>query len=408
MNTTEFLDSLPYELYRSTVSGSVSEWANEVYQIWKTFVSDMTWHEYFYGKTILLELLQYHIRFSKKQKEQKKQKEDTKVDKEHTKQAAIDRIRSAPQVEQRTENWYKESLLILSGSQYATILKPGRTRGHLVLEKAGITRRETGGPNVVLSPQLNPFMWGIRFEPVVKQLYEALTNTQVVELGRLRHTTNPRLGASPDGLVIQQGQGQKQGQDRVGRFVEFKAPVTRQIFNKVPEEYNTQMQIQMEVGDVEECDYLEVKFNSIYKGSYKEPDPTLSVPPYQGNIFVIEKEATVGQEFGQLRYAYSPINDMKWMPVYDQDEQILETVPWYTNEWYLTTVPRSREWYQMAKIKEDEFWRDVEGAKAGTWTLPESSRKPKEKAEKSGKAENAEKNKMSKYAFVDSENEKAI
>jgi hypothetical protein len=42
----------------------------------------------------------------------------------------------------------------------------------------------------------------------------------------------------------------------------------------------------------------------------------------------------------------------------------------------------------------------VEAAKEGTWTLPESSRKPKEKTGKAGKAE-----KETKYAFVDSENE---
>jgi hypothetical protein len=57
------------------------------------------------------------------------------------------------------------------------------------------------------------------------------------------------------------------------------------------------------------------------------------------------------------------------------------------------TVPRSREWYDSVKSKEEEFWKDVEGAKEGTWKLPESTRKPREK--------------VAKYAFVDSENDKS-
>ena len=387
MNVVEFLDSFPYHEHTS-----ISEWADETYDIWKTFRPYVSKKEYSYGKMILLGLLQQYMYLGNLKKQEKEKTEETEETEDTSlkkRKEAIERIRSAPQVEQRTENWYKESLLILSGSQYATILKPGRTRGQLVLEKAGITKRETGGSNVVLSPQLNPFMWGIRFEPVVKQLYELFTNTKVVELGRLRHQTNPRLGASPDGLVIHESGGSL----RIGRFVEFKAPVTRQIFNKVPEEYNVQMQIQMEVGDVDECDYLEVKFHSIYKNLYIESTPT---PTYEGNIFIVEKDET-------LRYAYSPIHDMEWKPSLEENEQILEIIPWYTNEWYLTTVQRSREWYDSVKSKEEDFWRDVIAAKEGTWTLPESSRKPKEKTEKAGKTGKAEK--AVKYAFVDSENE---
>jgi hypothetical protein len=79
--------------------------------------------------------------------------------------------------------------------------------------------------------------------------------------------------------------------------------------------------------------------------------------------------------------------------VIGEEEQLLETIPWYTNEWYLTTVPRERDWYWSVKEKEMEFWRDVKGAKEGTWTLPESTRKPKEKA--------------AKYDFIDSESDHA-
>ena len=73
-----------------------------------------------------------------------------------------------------------------------------------------------------------------------------MTNCQTTDLGRIRHPTEARLAASPDGIVV--------SGDRTGRLVEFKAPITRVLNQKVPEDYFMQMQLQMEVTQVEECD----------------------------------------------------------------------------------------------------------------------------------------------------------
>jgi hypothetical protein len=157
-------------------------------------------------------------------------------------------------------------------------------------------------------------------------------------------------------------------EDRYGRFVEFKAPVTRKIINVVPKDYITQMQIQMEVGDVEECDYLEVKFISAY--GTKTPDTNEG--KFYGEIYII------GVEDQPVRYEYSDLN-MKNMPlILDDSETILETIPWVSNEFYLTTVGRSRSWFASVQPAIESFWSDVECAKAGTFVLPESSRKRKD------------------------------
>jgi len=368
LNVADFLGSIPIE-------STIEQWSDDCYELWRVYSNIIPRVEYVYGTTILLGMLGLYRQLSKKPELA------PKTITVEEKQSILTRILSLPQVEQRTEEWYKESQRILSGSQYATLFKGGRTRGQLVLEKAGITKREPGNCTVVRTENLNPFMWGIRFEPVVKQLYEALTNTKVGELGRLRHKTNPRLGASPDGLVVQDNTESK---EHLARFVEFKAPVTREIFNKVPEDYHIQMQIQMEVGDVEECDYLEVKFVSTYKTSYKAPEET---PKYRGVIYIVQK----GEE---LRYEYTPVNDTEWRPTLAEGEEIVEEIAWHTNVWFLTTVKRSRDWYQSLGVPAEEaFWKDVEAAKTGAWTLPESSRKPREA--------------KPKYAFVDTESEKS-
>jgi hypothetical protein len=289
---------------------------------------------------------------------------------EAVRRATIHALLNRPQVEQRTENWYLEAAHMLTASQFSTILRPGLTRARLVMDKALANVDTSQRRTVVLTMELNPFTWGIRFEPVVKQLYNALCATRVEELGRLRHYEDPRLAASPDGLVVEGPP------ERLGRFVEFKAPVTRTITNQVPEDYMCQMQIQMEVGQVEECDYLEVRFTAPYKTFPEDLTSFRQMPEggFWGHIFVIGQEET-----GKLlRYEYSPLKDMEWQPTLPQGESVVETVPWYTKTWYTTTVGRSRTWYASKQPLIESFWADVDAAKRGEFQLPVSNRKSKE------------------------------
>ena len=287
----------------------------------------------------------------------------------------IQRLLNMPQIEQRTDAWYQDALGLLSASQFNTILKSGRTRGQLVLQKASLepidlSQRRT----VVTTQELNPFTWGIRFEPIVKQIYQALTGTRVVDLGRLKHKTDKRLAASPDGLVIE-------GPDqRLSRFVEFKAPVTRKILSVVPEDYMAQMQIQMEVGQVEECDYLEIKFNSGYGAkvphvTIPSENPTLFEQRwFYGHIYLVVNEETNEP----IRYEYSPLNTDTWAPELVTNEIVSEVIPWWTSEWFTTTVGRSRTWFESVQPAMKAFWEDVEKAKRGEFILPASTRKVKE------------------------------
>jgi len=361
-NVLDFISQHP--IY-NTDAASIKEWRSNCEASWKLTISEeIPVAEYIYGSTILATFLDSYENLMELVDEKKR----TTVQSwslDH-RRAAIQSLLSRPQIEQRTDEWYTDALGLLSASQFSTILKTSRTRGQLVLEKAICAPIDTSNRRtVVFTDDLNPFTWGIRFEPVVKQIYQHLTNTVVVDLGRLKHPKDPRLAASPDGLI-------KEGPDtRLGRFVEFKAPVTRPIINKVPEEYIVQMQIQMEVGCVEECDYLEVKFNSKYKTL-----PFIDRPAdakYFGTIYGI------GDIEGRiLRYEYSPLMNDIWTPLIQENEQILDKIPWWTSTWYLTTIGRSRSWFESVQPAVESFWADVKKAKEGTFLLPESTRKRKE------------------------------
>lgn len=370
-NVVEFLSYHPLE---GTDVSSIADWKQSCQVAWATITEGAFGpEEAEYGASLLSTLLASYADLACLVAS--KRHSSTKGWSLADRNTSIQRLLTMPQIEQRTDAWYQDAIGLLSASQFNTILKSGRTRGHLVLQKASLepidlSQRRT----VVTTQELNPFTWGIRFEPIVKQIYETLTGTRVIDLGRLKHKTDPRLAASPDGLVIE---GPEQ---YLSRFVEFKAPVTRKILSIVPDDYMAQMQIQMEVGQVEECDYLEIKFNSGYGNkiqhvSIPSENPTLfNQRWFFGYIHLIINEETNEP----IRYEYSPLNTTDWKPELNTTEKVFEVIPWWTSEWFTTTVGRSRIWFESVQPAIKAFWEDVEKAKKGEFVLPASTRKPKE------------------------------
>jgi hypothetical protein len=367
-HVTQFLLQHPLQ---GTDDASLDAWRRSCDESWTdTTTGFFTEEESTYASSILATLLASTEHLARHAKVPKHSSTDH-WSTEHRRHI-VETLLLKPQVEQRTAAWYTEAVGLLSASQFSTILKPGRTRGQLVLQKAHCDGLEAAQRKTVVKTEyLNPFTWGIRFEPVVKQIYQALTGTCVVDLGRLRHPTDNRLAASPDGLIVEGPE------HRYGRFVEFKAPVSRKILSAVPEDYMAQMQIQMEVGGPEECDYFEVKFHSDYaaKPMMPEPEEDEFTQVFCGNLFLISDMETTEP----IRYEYSPLNDKEWVPTeLAESEFLAETIPWWSSEWFLTTVGRSRTWFASVQPAIEAFWVDVENAKQGLFTLPPSTRVKKD------------------------------
>lgn len=108
----------------------------------------------------------------------------------------------------------------------------------------------------------SPLSWGKRYEPLSVMHYERRYNTSVQEYGCLVHKDHAFLGASPDGINF------KEGSPIQGRMLEIKNVVSRVITGIPKEDYWIQMQLQMEVCDLNECDFLETKFQEF--SSYEE------------------------------------------------------------------------------------------------------------------------------------------
>ena len=280
--------------------------------------------------------------------------------------SVLDELISRKQLSQRTPEWYAQMATVISASELGKLFGAPRERAKLVLSKT-VPYVQRFQPLAVPSDSMSAFDWGIRFEPVVKQIYEYKYGVMIKELGRLSHQVDPRCTASPDGLIYNCPTN-----ERTGRLIEIKCPVTREIDGSVPKDYYAQMQMQLHVTGLHLCEYVEAVFTSVYNQTSLREGPG----QYNGFIAVIRYNEMKGDQ--EFYYIYSPVNvELDWMPIVD--EEIVEIIPWRLHQWSEQLIKKSEEWWTSIQPALDSFWKDVEKAKQGAFTVPDSTR-PSKKA----------------------------
>ena len=219
--------------------------------------------------------------------------------------AYLDELIGRKQLEQRTTAWYQQMATIISASELGKLHGSSRERAKLVISKT-VPYPDRNQSLTSFSNKMSPFDWGIKFEPVVKQIYENKYGTTIKELGRLSHPTDPRCTASPDGLIYHCPLNQ-----RTGRLIEIKCPVTREIKenNPPPPDYYSQMQMQLQVTGLSICDYVEAGITSKYNNKNIEDIAS----PYSGFVALVRYAEPKGNQ--EFYYVYSPLNvDNNWTP----------------------------------------------------------------------------------------------
>ena len=192
------------------------------------------------------------------------------------------------QVEQRTPEWYAQMSTIISASELGNLFASVRQRAKMVISKT-VPYESRNQSLATTSSRMSAFDWGIRFEPVVKQIYEYKYGVNIKELGRLYHQTDKRCAASPDGLIYNCPKNEK-----TGRLIEIKCPVTRVIDGKIPKDYYSQMQMRLHVTGLTLCEYVEAVFSSKYNNMAEKPGPAL----YNGFIAVIRHKEIIDKVYG--------------------------------------------------------------------------------------------------------------
>ena len=153
-------------------------------------------------------------------------------------------------MEQRSESWFAIRAGKATGSRIADIVAktksgPGASRANYAAQL--VAERLTGKPADSFSNAA--MIWGTEVEPQAREAYEMKQGGYVEEVGFLVHPSIPMSGASPDGLVGDDG------------MLEIKCPNTsthiEYLLGKVvPAKYKPQMTWQMLCADRKWCDFV--------------------------------------------------------------------------------------------------------------------------------------------------------
>lgn len=166
----------------------------------------------------------------------------------------IQLLREIPQPVQRTSEWYKFRWNLITASNAYKAFDSQSAINQLIYEKCKPLK--TFDEDEVKMVNTNTAMhWGQKYEPLSVMIYEDMYNSKVEDFGCIQHPVYKFLGASPDGIIIKSSTG------RFGRMLEIKNPLSREITGIPKKEYWVQTQLQMEVCDLDECDFLETKFS---------------------------------------------------------------------------------------------------------------------------------------------------
>ena len=185
-------------------------------------------------------------------------------------------------------------------------------------------------------------------------IYEDLFNTTIEDFGCIQHDKYTFLGASPDGINV------SRASPRYGRMLEIKNIVNREIDGIPKQEYWVQMQLQMEVCGLNECDFLETKFvecdeteyllindNSKRKGIILYFHTTDGKPFYKYMPFHIKSESDVESwQEQQIELYQSSEYKYIWIKMYYWKLEVLSCV----------LVCRNRQWFNDNIAEMAEVW----------------------------------------------------
>lgn len=179
--------------------------------------------------------------------------------------------------DQRTQAWFTKRGEMLTASEIWKSFSDATAaaRRELIMSKLVPPKKQDGSG-------VGALIWGTRFEPIAKEIYCFTEKVTLVDLSCIQHPEHAFLGASPDGLILT-------NDERNGRLIELKCPISRQFNDDtpIPDSYYHQMQLQMECTGLAACDYVEMQFKTMNYSEWSVSDVAFK------SCFAVDSEGNV-------------------------------------------------------------------------------------------------------------------
>ena len=287
----------------------------------------------------------------------------------------INILRSKPQPIQRTKEWYSDRYNLITASNAYKIFESQAMKNQLIYEKC--KPLAFGQDEEFKFINVNsPLHWGQKYEKVSVMIYEKKFGTLIEDFGCIKHDKYNFLGASPDGINVDETNS------RYGRMLEIKNIVNREIDGIPKKEYWIQMQLQMEVCDLNECDFLETKFIE-YEDYDRFKEDSIQDIDTDGEEFTNLCESQDSklkgiiiyfhQKNGSPYYIYMPFDFYDEKDINEWSEKEIEKyesesyeyiyvkmIYWKLEKISCVLVCRNKEWFKMNVEEIENIWRLIE------------------------------------------------
>jgi putative phage-type endonuclease len=291
----------------------------------------------------------------------------------------INLLKNKPQPVQRTKEWYEFRQNLITASNAYKAFESQSAKNQLIYEKCQPTQEDTIDPNIKVIQMVNvntTLHHGQKYEPLSVMIYEDTYNTKVDDFGCIQHEKYSFLGASPDGINVDPKSL------RYGRMLEIKNIVNREIDGIPKKEYWIQMQLQMEVCNLDECDFLETKFTE-----YNDEEAFLNDTTNKRKGVIMYFHTKEGKPF----YKYMPFTLVSFKDINEWQEQMVDLYQsdehnyvWIKNYyWKLDIVScvlvcRNKQWFKDNINELADLWATIIKERASGFEHRAPNRKPKQ------------------------------
>ena len=285
-------------------------------------------------------------------------------------QMKLEYINQLPVQQQRSREWHEIRHTCFSASNIYKLLGSQSQYNSLIYEKCmPLPEHFESGPPSAPEDTSNARDWGVKYEPLTVKIYEHKYQTTVkTDYGCIPHSDpNLPIGASPDGINVDPNNLVK-----YGRMVEIKNIVSREITGIPKEEYWIQTQTQMEVCDLDACDFVETRFKE-YSCRQAFIDGTEHgdiIPEYRGcSLYLMyygtETDTHAASMFVHSPVEYTTIEELdNWITTQEAERKssyvVYNISYWYLHEFSCVLIKRNEVWLTSIVPTVQDAWKTVQ------------------------------------------------